>query len=78
VPLLAGGLVSSRILDRRRGLFGFVGQAALLLGDARQFLRVLFKRVDPAALVNHLLAFVEQAFQIHPRSSLGGTRRTQL
>jgi hypothetical protein len=71
VPLLAGGLVSPRILDRRRGVLGFVGQTAFLLGDAREFLRVLFQRLDPAALVNHLLAFVEQAFQIHPRSSLG-------
>jgi hypothetical protein len=65
VTLLALGLVRPRLLDRLSGLFGLVGQAAFAFRDPRQFLRVLFQRVDAAAVVDHFPAFVEQAFQVH-------------
>jgi hypothetical protein len=73
VPLLRLGLVSTRVLHRRRGLFGFVGEAAFAFGDVRQFGRVLLQRLDAAAFVNHLLAFVEELFQVHLDPSLGAT-----
>jgi hypothetical protein len=65
VSLLALGLVSAGLFDRLGGLFGFVGQAAFAFRDPGQFLRVLFQRVDPTAVVDHFFAFVEQAFQVH-------------
>jgi hypothetical protein len=60
-------------LHRRRGLFGFVGEAAFAFGDVRQFGRVLLQRLDAAAFVDHLLAFVEEVFQVHLDPSLGAT-----
>jgi hypothetical protein len=73
VALLRRGLVRPRLIDRRGGLFGFVGEAAFLLGDRRQFLGVLFQRIDAAAIVDDFLAFVEQAFQVHLFPLLGAT-----
>jgi hypothetical protein len=70
VPLLALGLVSARLFHRRRGLFGFVGEAAFAFRDPGQFLRVLFQRLDAAAVVDDFLAFVEQVLQIHVRPLL--------
>jgi len=65
VALLALGLVRPRLLHRRRGLFGFVGEAAFAFRDPGEFLRVLFERVDAAAVVDHFFAFVEQFLQVH-------------
>jgi hypothetical protein len=73
VSLLALGLVSPRLFHRLGRLFGFVGEAAFAFRDARQFLRVLFQRVDAAAFVDHLLAFVEQALQVHLSPLVGAT-----
>jgi hypothetical protein len=73
VPLLTLGLVSARLFHRRRGLFGFVGQAAFAFRDPGKFLRVLFQRVDTAAIVDDFLAFVEQVLQVHVRPLLGAT-----
>jgi hypothetical protein len=71
VPLLRLRLVSPGLFHRRRGLFGFVGQAAFAFRDVGDFHRVLFERVDAAAFVDDLLAFVEQAFQVHPSPLVG-------
>src|ERR1700761_4479211 len=65
IGVLGRRLVRPRLFDRRGRLFGFVGEAAFAFRDPGQFLRVLFQRVDAAALVDHFLAFVEQAFQVH-------------
>jgi hypothetical protein len=73
VPLLALGLVSARLFDRRRGLFRLVGEAAFAFRDPGQFLCVLLQRVDPAAVVDHFLAFVEQVLQVHVRPLLVAT-----
>jgi hypothetical protein len=73
VPLLCLRLISSGIFDRGRGLFGFVGEAAFAFRDVGYFQRVLFERVDAAAFVDDLLAFVEQAFQVHLSPLVGGT-----
>jgi hypothetical protein len=73
VTLLALGLVSPRLFHRIGGLFGFVGEAPFAFRDPGEFLRVLFQRVDAAAVVDHLLAFVEQAFQVHLSPLLGAT-----
>jgi hypothetical protein len=73
VSLLTLGLVSPRLFHRVGGLLGFVGEAAFLFGDPRQFLCILFQRVDAAAIVDHFFAFVEQAFQIHVNPLLGAT-----
>jgi hypothetical protein len=73
VSLLTLGLVSPRLFHRRGRLFGFVGEAAFSFRDPRQFLCVLFQRVDAAALVDHLLAFVEQALQVHLSPLVGAT-----
>jgi hypothetical protein len=71
VPLLRLRLVSPGLFHRRRGLFGFVGQAAFAFRDVGDFHRVLFERVDAATFVDDLLAFVEQAFQVHPSPLVG-------
>jgi hypothetical protein len=71
VPLGPLGLVSAGIFDRRRGLLGFVGEAAFAFGDPCDFLGVLFQRLDPAAFVDDLLPFVEQALQVHLGPLLG-------
>ncbi|HEY0278179.1 MAG TPA: hypothetical protein VGC32_07915 [Solirubrobacterales bacterium] len=59
------GSIRPRLLERRGGLFGFVGEAAFAFRDPGQFLRVLFQRVDATSVVDHFFAFVEQAFQVH-------------
>jgi hypothetical protein len=71
VALLAGGLVRPRLLHRRRGIFGFVAEAAFAFGDVGQFLRVLLQRVDTPAVVDHFLAFVEQFLEVHLDPLLG-------
>jgi len=43
LTILAGGRVRPRLFHRRRGLFGFVGEAAFAFRDPGQFLRVLFQ-----------------------------------
>jgi hypothetical protein len=73
VPLLRLRLVSPRVFDRFGGLFGFVGQAPFAFRDVGDFHRVLFQRLDPAAFVDDLLPFVEQAFQVHLGPLLGAT-----
>jgi hypothetical protein len=73
VPLLRLRLVSPGLFHRRRGLFGFVGQAAFAFRDVGDFHRVLFQRVDAAAFVDDFLAFVEQAFQVHLSPLFGAT-----
>jgi hypothetical protein len=73
VPLLRLGLVSPGVFDRRRGLFGFVGQAAFAFRDPGDFLGVLLQRLDPAAFVDDLLTFVDQAFQVHLGPLIGAT-----
>jgi hypothetical protein len=73
VTFLAVGLVSARLLHRRGGLFGFVGEASFAFRDPGQFLRILFQRVDTAAIVDHFLAFVEQVLQVHLGPLLGAT-----
>jgi len=78
VGFLARRLVRPRLFHRRRGLFGFVGEAAFAFRDVGQFLGVLFQRIDAAAIVDHLLSFVEQAFQVHLRSSPWGNRDQKL
>jgi hypothetical protein len=55
----------ARIFDRLGGLLGFVGEAALAGGDVLQFFGVLFETLDAAALVDDLLAFVEEVFEVH-------------
>jgi hypothetical protein len=72
VPLLSLGLVRPGLFHRRGRLFGFVGEAAFAFRDPGQFLRVLFQRVDTAAVVDHFFAFVEQALQVHLKSSPRG------
>jgi hypothetical protein len=76
MPLLRLGVVSPRLLDRRGGFLGFVGQAAVVFRDPRQFLRVLLQRLDAAAFVDDLLTFVEQVLQVHLDPLLGATVTT--
>jgi hypothetical protein len=72
VSLRSLGLVGPRLLHRLGRLFGFVAEAAFAFRDPGQFLGVLFQRVDAAAVVDHFLTFVEQAFQVHRVPLLGG------
>jgi hypothetical protein len=65
MALLRLRLVRPGLFDGGGRVFGFVGQAAFLLGDPGQFLGVLFQRIDTAAVVDDFLTFVEQAFQVH-------------
>jgi hypothetical protein len=73
VALRSLGLVGPGLFHRLGGLFGFVGQAAFAFRDIGDFLGVLFQRLDAAAFVDHFLAFVEQAFQVHRVPLFGGT-----
>jgi hypothetical protein len=76
VPLLRLRFGSARLLESRRRLFGFVGEAAFAFRDLGDLLGVSFERLDAAAFVDDLLAFVDQAFQVHLGPLLGAGPRT--